>query len=59
MGGIAFQQLFILMFALVITKFHRELLRAERDARVRLALQLLFVVYAALFLITVRAAASF
>ena len=56
MGGIAFQQLFIFMFVFVITKFHRELRRESRTERTRRALQLLYVVYAALFLITVSLA---
>ena len=59
MGGIGFQQLFIFIFAFVITKFHREILRVERTARIRQALLLLYVVYAALFLITVRDASPF
>lgn len=56
MGGIGFQQLFIFIFAVVITKFHREILRESRDERIRQALLLLYVVYAALFLITVSGA---
>lgn len=58
MGGIAFQQLFIFIFAFIITKFHRELLRESRTERTQQALWLLYVVYAALFLITVSSCAQ-
>lgn len=54
MVGIGVQQLFILFFALVAIKFHRELLKVERTPRIRQALLLLYVVYFTLFLITVR-----
>lgn len=53
MGGIGLQQLFIFLFVFVTIKFHRELLRQSLTDRIRQALVLLYVVYAALFLITV------
>lgn len=53
MGGIGLQQIFIFLFVFVTIKFHRELLRQSPTDRIRQALVLLYVVYAALFLITV------
>lgn len=53
MGGIGFQQAFIFLFVFLTVKFHRELLAQPRNDRIRQALLLLYVVYAALFLITV------
>lgn len=53
MGGIGFQQAFIFLFVFVTVKFHHELLAQPRNDRIRQALLLLYVVYAALFLITV------
>lgn len=57
MGGVAFQQFFILVFVFFAIKFHRIILReevqqvAEGISRV---LPLLYAVYAVLTLISVR-----
>lgn len=59
MVGIAVQQMFIFFFAFVAFKFHRQVLKVERTARIRQALLLLYVVYVTLILITVRAASPF
>ena len=53
MGGIGLQQLFIFVFMFLTAKFHQELLRQTPTERIRQALILLYVVYAALILITV------
>lgn len=58
MGGIGFQQLFIFLFVFVTIKFHREVLAQSRTDRIRQALRLILVVYAALFLITVSISTS-
>ncbi|KAL9032765.1 MAG: hypothetical protein Q9214_007822 [Letrouitia sp. 1 TL-2023] len=54
MGGVGFQQLFIFVFAFIAYKFQREVrLSAPSDKRSK-ALQLLYVEYFVLTLITIR-----
>ena len=53
MGGIGLQQAFILLFLFLAIKFHRELLQEHRTEKTSRALQLLYVEYAVLVLITV------
>lgn len=53
MGGIGLQQGFIFLFLFMAIKFHRDILREDQTNRTRQALRLLYVLYAALFLITV------
>lgn len=54
MGGIGLQQAFIFLFVFLAIKFHRGLLREAQTSKTSQALRLLYVLYAALFLITVR-----
>ncbi|MCJ1423686.1 hypothetical protein MMC29_001570 [Sticta canariensis] len=54
MGGIGLQQAFIFIFLFLAIKFHRGLLREAQTSKTSQALRLLYVLYAALFLITVR-----
>lgn len=55
MGGVAFQQFFILVFIVFAIKFHRIVLQQIRQGTVEglNVLTLLYAVYAVLFLITV------
>lgn len=55
MGGVAFQQFFILVFVFFAIKFHRTLLQQMRQGTngISVALPLLYAVYAVLILITV------
>lgn len=57
MGGVAFQQFFILVFVFFAIKFHRIILREEVQQvaeGVSRVLPLLYAVYAVLTLISVR-----
>jgi hypothetical protein len=56
MGGVGFQQAFILVFSFFAIKFHRTILQLARQGveDVSKAIPLLYAVYAGLLLITVR-----
>lgn len=56
MGGVAFQQFFILVFAIFALRFHRTVLHQRRQGvpGAASALPLLYAIYAVLLLITVR-----
>ena len=53
-GGVGLQQLFVFIFLALIIGFHRTFKREAPGGRSALAMQLLYVVYVVLFLITVR-----
>ncbi|TVY16682.1 Sphingoid long-chain base transporter RSB1 [Lachnellula arida] len=56
MGGVAFQQFFILVFTIFAMRFHRTVLRLRRQGvpGAASALPLLYAIYAVLLLITIR-----
>jgi hypothetical protein len=56
MGGVGFQQAFILVFSFFAVKFHRTILQLARQGveDISRAMPLLYAVYAVLLLITVR-----
>ncbi|TVY51629.1 Sphingoid long-chain base transporter RSB1 [Lachnellula cervina] len=56
MGGVAFQQFFILVFAIFALRFHRTVLHQRRQGvpGAASALPLLYAIYAVLLLITIR-----
>lgn len=54
MGGVGFQQFWIIVFMMLAYFFHRELLRQSKTDEVRKAFNMLYVIYAVLILITVR-----
>ena len=54
MGGIGIQQFFIILFTILAVQFHRDLHQQPHTAKNRQARNLLYVLYTALILITVR-----
>lgn len=53
-GGVGLQQLFVFLFLALIIGFHRRFKREAPSGSTALATQLLYAVYIALFLITMR-----
>lgn len=54
MIGVGIQQAFIVLFSAVLVRLHKRLLNETPHTSVTMALRLLYVVYAALVLITIR-----